>query len=393
MINKALNLTQDFMRFSKSNSRRFKRDFFLIAYLIHKEEELRQKHKLRKTRLTKIVANFIEDLQSQSLMTGSYIPCVSNKPRRFGMVPFSESITVKPLPIYEWTNLAKYNQVWDIIIERSKEVVKLLSRSDILREKLLIQKDNPNSLDFEAIQIGMIDRIAEIYSKLNTEELNILASHRSPNHSNACLEYEFRAWETSFQELILNWNYLSLEDKVTLIKKLIIFCGQIEKKVEYSLYSIFKVINKIKKTINVTSSFEKDFLNTYLSRLEKNSVIENKSKIDFELQYVNNRRFLYPLTENLITFLEKSEPTSFSPFKEYQVFKKNLTRESIIKSEILIETVNLVENIEDFKKNMQDLHKKALENGMGNLLRPFRNVRFQIQEHKLVRSGRYGVKI
>ena len=350
---------------SKNNHKRFERDLYFFSYILHKSHEIGKKP-ITITNFAKLIANVIQDLRTVSVQ--HYSPIFRIKPNLFGMVPYSPEyvVSTNSVPLYKFDGMCQNKGLW-CIEERVKNkfIIPLMSSDEI--KKLILNQDPSTNFDFNFIpfHLGIADCLIKMYSNLTTIQLNILASHRTPENSMSCLGFEFRKWATLYKEIIdaANQETSILTSNIAQMVKV---CNQIEIKTEYSLKEIGKIIELIQNKESNLEELEKTLFESILSSLKKDSVVTESQRTVIEEQYCFNRKYLVPITQSLMTYFECNSLFSFSE-------GLNCTNDpSILPSEIIPESIEIPGNFNDLLSNISQIYLKALNGGGRDILRPFK---------------------
>jgi hypothetical protein len=330
------------------------------------------------TRFTKIAANYTEDFEAISGL--SYRPYLGTKANPYGIVALvPQGISEHPLHLYELGPIAKQKMLWDIKKTGLHKNVIMLSDSASIEEVLLKPNNSAGfNFSFTELQLGWAFLLSEIYSKLTTMELNILASHRDTNKSQSCFEYAFRSWETNYQEIISEITRSAdspdrglkprLREKIS---QMAVSCEQIELKTEYTLNLIYNVIDRLKDLSNSFDGIEARAMMTMIRKISDAPKPKEGSldEINFHEQYHLNREYLYPITEGIINIYEICYNNNLGTRKEIKRMHKACKRRPVIDSDLTCITLEK-SDIDKYIQDIQENHSKAIDHAKA-LLRPF----------------------
>jgi hypothetical protein len=356
---------------------RFGKEMLFFSYIAHKVAEHENVNEYSITKLTKIAANYVQDWEEVLGRLGNYIPYMGLAPNPYGMVAaIPRPIAGRPLFIYELQSVAKKEGFWYVREDGSYKHAVMLSNSTSLEERLLrIDKVTGFYPGFDPHQIETASFLSEIYSKFNTLELNILASHRDKTKSKRCLEYAFRVWETNYQELIPKLIFPAealASDVRDKILKMAVSCEQIELKTGYAFDGIQEVTDKLERISDQFDGLERSLIQKIVYKIRKKSEFDI-GVASFNEQYLLNREYIHPLTTALIyVFNMYFHGDSISEDeKQIKRMRKAFKRSCIIEANCNPVEISCSEDFVQILQNVERFHKEAEKRGE-ILLMPFR---------------------
>jgi len=291
---------------NKHEPSRFNKELYFLSYITCKASEFGTPDIYSITKHTKIVANYAYDWKS---IGAGYTPNILRKANPFGMVAAIWQTPYEgPKKIYDLGSVARTKGLWCIEEGKEYKPVKMLIGSESL-EKILVSVDQKSKFEFKftQAQIGSADFLAELYSKFNTKELNILASHRTIPDSNECINYQFKIWETNFQKFWAKkpWSEGFDQEDINSVCRMAEACVQIETKTDYIFNKIADVLTKLESIHDMDEfgSLEKRYILGILSKFLETSKLTPTDDANFTEAYSHNRQYMSPITKAFINLI------------------------------------------------------------------------------------------
>lgn len=269
------------------------------------------------------------------------------------------------IPIYKLNHVAKNKSLWKKKTTVIGENAVMLSNSSKIENILLSRSyDFDFNFRFNEHQLEIASLLSQIYSKLRTEDLNILGSHRNTEKSKSCVEYAFRVWETSYQRIL---SALKSSEDISILKmkkdllSMARCCEQIEIKIKYIQKDIKLQIDNYENLSDeiCSGNLERSLVSTIVDYMKRKSKLTESDDSNFDGQCKTNRNFLYPVTELCTSFFESKFDEKLDKRKEILNMREVLSSYSskIKESEL---GITLSGELRSFMENIEKIHSQAL---------------------------------
>ncbi|MFX0092064.1 MAG: hypothetical protein ACFFBD_09915, partial [Candidatus Hodarchaeota archaeon] len=266
-------------------------ELYFVSYIGQLTAEKDQRE-MYLTRFAKIAVNYVIDWVSSLALVPFYKPYLAYEPNAFGNIP------IIPQGPYRYPNylfsdkiekMARNAQLWYIKKENDyKKVIFLHEDSDTLEDQLLKLRSKSSS-NIDKIQLWHAKTLTEIYSTLNTEDLNILASHRTEEDSEACLRFAFETWERFYRKIKSTISDPEITDVLNLranILKMVRSCEQIETKVKYIYEGFPRVLRDLENLSSTLEDYYRVISEQIIDAIKDQSSLSRDKKNDFDRMYV-----------------------------------------------------------------------------------------------------------
>lgn len=323
----------------------FMRELFVISFITSVSTYPRR---FSKFKFTKIVANYIQDCKESLGLR--YRPNSLIEEHPFGIVSkikfvmrHSEDIHIFDM---QFLNLGADNGLWKIYRMPNNHIeIEMLKNPKELKELLLNGSDRYEFLKvrmFSEPVLLQMESLGEIYSHLNTGDLNILATHRNVHNSYQCLKLVSRLWFSVAFDLIKNLIKKKNTNIYNLAEKVVDYSLQINDKSNQVIYGLPNLINKLstlKDNLNKTASTVCNAIltslkengahteNTYIGPLESRYIITQNLIIPISralLEYIINQSVFSHIVSGIQGFLNKLNTHSHIPDENYEEIKPSL---------------------------------------------------------------------
>jgi len=335
----------------------FIRELFLMAYILSEATFPKEFYKFR---LTKILTNYIQDWKEVTEM--AYKPYALFDPHPFGMVSMikSEEGSDKKGNMYvfkkEFLNIGESNGLWEtLIIQDRKTKVKIKIPPHELRNLLLdgVQDSQfPVIYRFSDPLLLQAKGLAEIYKRLDTEELNILATHRNKHNSESCLRRVTRLWFTNCGRII-SWISVSRcpDYFIDVLADMMVFSIQIIKKIEQIKIGMPSVIEKLKTIESQLSDTSQSLSRAILNKLENSAPHLNNVYIGkIDNHYVKTLQYILPIQDAVLKLIINKQIC-----KQLLPYVKQVYKDFALTPQLKFENINEIEIIKHLESIEQAL--------------------------------------